>query len=97
MVDMKTYHKRRWKKRFSRYTGRPELTRAREQAYLTQEIMANLLGVARATYATYETGTRTPTLFNAARMSEILKTPVNELFPEFFKGAPTLNGQTKGL
>jgi DNA-binding XRE family transcriptional regulator len=60
------------------------LTKARERAYITQEVMAGLLGVARTTYATYETGTRTPTLFNAARISEILKTPIRELFPEIF-------------
>lgn len=75
---------KRRKKFRSRYTGRPALTNAREKAYLTQAMMANLVGVARTTYATYESGTRTPTLFNAARISEILKTPVHILFPEYF-------------
>ncbi len=79
--------KRRGHNTRSRFTGRPHLTKARLAKHMTQTDVAKLLTISLASYSAYETGFRTPPLWTAARISEILETPIKDLFPELYSEA----------
>ncbi|WMJ84447.1 helix-turn-helix domain-containing protein [Oscillospiraceae bacterium LTW-04] len=51
----------------------------RKKAKLTQEQMANQLGITRAAYTLYETDKTQPTLETATKIAEILKTSLDYL------------------
>lgn len=54
----------------------------RKQNRLSQEQMAGLLGINRATLSKYETGVIVPSLAQLRKIAEILKVNVVELFPD---------------
>ena len=60
---------------------RPLIREARKSAGLTQHQLADRLGLAQATLARYETGSREPRVRAAVRLSEALDTTVNALWP----------------
>jgi transcriptional regulator with XRE-family HTH domain len=62
-------------------TSRPLLREARRSAGLTQQRLADRLGVDQAVIARWETGVREPRVHAAIRVSEVLGTTVNELWP----------------
>lgn len=55
------------------------LKKARQRAGLTQQQVANALGVTKSTYCGYETGKRQPDLAKLRRLSLLLCTSVDEL------------------
>lgn len=59
---------------------RIQLIKARKQALLTQAEIANKLGIARAAYAHYERGTRTPSIDMALKIADILGCKVEDIF-----------------
>lgn len=64
-----------------RASKRINLLVARKACNLTQEELASYLGVSRATYASYETGRRLPSLPTAQRIALVLGKPIEWLFP----------------
>ncbi len=70
---------------------RQNLRDRREELGISQEEMADMLGVDRSTYVRYETGLRTPPLQVAIRIAEILKSDIPSLF------APDVPIQPKGV
>ncbi len=59
---------------------RSKLIQLRKAKGFTQEQMAKLLNVNRATYANYETGYRSPNLTNVIQMKKILETSDDTIF-----------------
>lgn len=62
------------------YSPRSKLIKLRNERGFTQEQMARLLKVTRATYANYETGYRNPNLKNVIEMKKILGTTDDKIF-----------------
>jgi len=58
----------------------------RERKNLTQQQLANLIGISKKTISAYETGKAVPSLRVALKLSKILEVPVEELF-EFSNSA----------
>lgn len=61
---------------------RPLIAATRREKGLTQEQLAEAVGLHRNTYATIERGVRTPSLKNAVAISKVLGKSVNELFSD---------------
>jgi transcriptional regulator with XRE-family HTH domain len=61
--------------------SRPFLREARRSAGLTQRELAERLGVDQAVIARWETGVREPRVRAAVRLSEVLGTTANALWP----------------
>lgn len=61
---------------------REELVRLREAAGMTQEQVAESIGVSRSYYGHIETGTRNPTYGLAQRISELFNVTVGSIFFE---------------
>ncbi|MGI9861347.1 helix-turn-helix transcriptional regulator [Moorella naiadis] len=59
---------------------RIQLIKARKQALFTQAEIANRLGIARAAYAHYERGSRTPSIDIALKIANILGCKVEDIF-----------------
>lgn len=57
-----------------------QLRKARRRMGLTQDDVAREVGIARATYASYETGRRMPDVRTALRIARLLGQPVEQLF-----------------
>ena len=62
------------------YRPRSKLIKLRNEKGFTQEQMARLLKVTRATYANYETGYRNPNLKTIIEMKKILGTTDDKIF-----------------
>ena len=62
------------------YRPRSKLIKLRNEKGFTQEQMARLLKVTRATYANYETGYRSPSLKVIIEMKKILGTTDDKVF-----------------
>lgn len=62
------------------YRPRSKLIKLRVEKGFTQEQMARLLKVTRATYANYETGYRNPNLKTVIEMKKILGTKDDKVF-----------------
>lgn len=62
------------------YKPRSKLIKLRNEKGFTQEQMARLLKVTRATYANYETGYRNPNLKNVIEMKKILGITDDKIF-----------------
>lgn len=62
------------------YKPRSKLIKLRNEKGFTQEQMARLLKVTRATYANYETGYRNPSLKAVIEMKKILGTTDDKIF-----------------
>lgn len=62
------------------YKPRSKLIKLRTEKGFTQEQMARLLKVTRATYANYETGYRNPNLKVIIEMKKILGTTDDKIF-----------------
>lgn len=62
------------------YKPRSKLIKLRTEKGFTQEQMARLLKVTRATYANYETGYRNPSLKVVIEMKKILGTEDDKIF-----------------
>lgn len=62
------------------YRPRSKLIKLRNEKGFTQEQMARLLKVTRATYANYETGYRNPNLRTVIEMKKILGTTDDKIF-----------------
>lgn len=62
------------------YKPRSKLIKLRNEKGFTQEQMARLLKVTRATYANYETGYRNPSLKVVIEMKKILGTTDDKIF-----------------
>lgn len=58
------------------------LKEIRESKGYTQESLAEKVGIAKTTYASYEQGHRQPSILNAKRLSEILEVPWTIFFDE---------------
>lgn len=56
-----------------------KLKKARQRVGLTQQQIANALGITKSTYCGYETGKRQPDIPKLRRLSLLLCTPVDEL------------------
>ncbi|MBN7772300.1 helix-turn-helix transcriptional regulator [Clostridium aminobutyricum] len=52
----------------------------RAQKYISQEKLAELVGVTRQTIISLEKGSYVPSLLLAMRISEVLETPIEEIF-----------------
>ena len=65
---------------FQKYSPRSRLVKLRKEKGYTQEQMARLLKVTRATYANYETGYRSPSLKSIIEMKKILGTEDDKIF-----------------
>lgn len=63
-----------------KYSSRSKLIKLRTEKGLTQEQMAKLLGVSRATYANYEYGYRNPSLKNIIEMKKIFNVSDDKFF-----------------
>ena len=63
-----------------KYRPRSKLIKLRNEKGFTQEQMARLLKVTRATYANYETGYRNPSLEVVIEMKKILGTTDDKIF-----------------
>ena len=63
-----------------KYRPRSKLIKLRNEKGFTQEQMARLLKVTRATYANYETGYRNPSLKVVIEMKKILGTEDDKIF-----------------
>lgn len=78
--DVSKYYDRRsvdetsWRKEFGR-----KLYRAIVDKGITQEALADTLGISRQMLSRYVTGNSTPSSYNLARLSEILDCDVREL------------------
>lgn len=57
------------------------LKQAREEAGMSQEALAEALGVVRRTVAGYEAGTKSPRLDRLPRISEVLRKPPGWFLP----------------
>lgn len=64
----------------NRHEPRNKLIKLRKQKGFTQEQMARLLKIKRATYANYETGYRNPSLKKIIEMKKILGTEDDRVF-----------------
>lgn len=64
----------------TKYNPRSKLIKLRKEKGFTQEQMARLLKVTRATYANYETGYRSPNLKNIIEMKKILGIEDDKIF-----------------
>lgn len=64
----------------NKYKSRNKLIKLRKQKGFTQEQMARLLKIKRATYANYETGYRNPSLKCIIEMKKILGTDDDRIF-----------------
>lgn len=60
------------------------LYKARKDAELNQAEMGESIGVTAQQYGKRERGAMAITLEEASKFSERLKTPISELFPEYF-------------
>lgn len=58
------------------------LKEIRESKGYTQESLAEKVGIAKTTYASYEQGHRQPSILNAKRLAEILEVPWTIFFDE---------------
>ncbi|TWK08626.1 hypothetical protein CHCC20442_4339 [Bacillus licheniformis] len=61
-----------------------ELMAERKSRKITQEEIANAIGIAPGSYGRKERGERSFELEEAADISKFLKVPIDKLFPEFF-------------
>lgn len=52
----------------------------REEKNLTQEQMANLIGLSQETVSQYENGTRTPNVITAKKIAKVLEKPLDSIF-----------------
>lgn len=64
----------------NKYRPRSKLIKLRKEKGFTQEQMARLLKVTRATYANYETGYRSPNLRSIMEMKKVLGTEDDKIF-----------------
>lgn len=64
----------------NRYTPRNKLIKRRKEKGFTQEQMAKLLDVTRATYANYETGYRNPNIGTIIKIKRILNIDDDKVF-----------------
>lgn len=64
----------------NRHEPRNKLIKLRKQKGFTQEQMARLLKIKRATYANYETGYRNPSVKKIIEMKKILGTEDDRVF-----------------
>lgn len=71
------------------------LTFARRARAYTQAIMAEKLGIARSTYAGYESAKRTPDVEMLAKLSEALYVSADELLGRYDYGTPNLIREAK--
>lgn len=62
----------------ARMEGAHPLRSWREDRGLKQEAAAELLGITKPTLSRYETGSRTPSLAQAAKLSEKTGIPINQ-------------------
>ena len=62
------------------YNPRTKLTKLRIEKGFTQEQMARLLKIKRATYANYETGYRSPSLETVIELKKILGVTEDKFF-----------------
>lgn len=62
------------------YNPRSKLIRLRTEKGFTQEQMARLLKLKRATYANYETGYRSPSIKTIIEIKKILGTSDDKIF-----------------
>lgn len=71
----------------NKHAGPNRLDYFRRRMSFTPAHMARLLGHQdTSTYCDYERGDRLPSLINAFRLSAILRTPVEFLFPSLYDG-----------
>lgn len=68
---------------------------ARRARGYTQAIMAEKLGIARSTYAGYETGKRSPDIEMLSKISETLYVSADELLGRYDYGTPNLIKEAK--
>lgn len=64
----------------TKWKPRSKLIKLRKEKGFTQEQMARLLQITRATYANYETGYRSPNLNSIIEMKKILGTDDDKIF-----------------
>ena len=64
----------------NKYRPRNKLIKLRKQKGFTQEQMARLLNIKRATYANYETGYRNPSFKYIIEIKKILGTEDDKIF-----------------
>ena len=64
----------------NKYNPRSKLIKLRNERGFTQEQMASLLKVTRATYANYETGYRNPNFKNIIEMKKIFGVTDDKIF-----------------
>ena len=55
------------------------LRKARQEKRLTQQQVADLLGVAKSTYCQYETGASEPNILRLKKLAKILETNIDSL------------------
>lgn len=55
------------------------LRKARQEKRLTQQQVADLLGVAKSTYCQYETGASEPNIVRLKKLAKILETNIDSL------------------
>ena len=72
--------RKRGEKMLTKTIPRSKLIKLRKEKGFTQEQMARLLKIKRATYANYETGYRTPNLKSIIEMKKILGTTDDKIF-----------------
>jgi transcriptional regulator with XRE-family HTH domain len=75
----------------------PNLTRLRKKAKLTQEELANKIGVHRGTYANYEAGKREPDLKTLRKIADLHEVSVDYLIGHNHNPTPVYeaNEETK--
>lgn len=56
------------------------LKQIRKEAHLTQEELANCVGVRRETISQLESGKGNPSLLTVLKVAKVLKVPVDDLF-----------------
>lgn len=71
---------------------RDNLRAARKAKQLTQQQVADILGVTKSTYCGYETGKRQPDVKKIKRLAEILNVPADILLET--ENAPAISGES---
>ena len=74
--------------------SKPRLADARRLAGLTQQQLADRVGLNRVQLAKYESGVQSPSVATAARIAKALDTPIEELFEATRRNGPPARDHT---